>query len=181
MVIAKDPKQKWYWKTPRRNSTNWSDQDREKLVLLKSAGLKVKEIARRYKATQNQINNQLRLARKALRNQCFRCGKPLSNKDIENSIGNNRRTSFKIFLCAKCNKNHRNYKKNRREEALKKGLCGACCKNPLVQGMTYCRGCLSATYRRRVSRGLCGICGKNPLFTASLCESCATKMRNKKS
>ena len=90
--------------------------------------------------------------------KCYHCSTPLTSKEMQS-----RKQGQILFLCTKCRKAAAAMKKERREKFLKSDLCGVCGKRPHLPNKTSCRGCLSASQRRRIAEGLCGTCGKRKI------------------
>lgn len=161
----------WYLRVAPRIHNVWDNNKRCAIVVLREEGSTPDLLARAFGTTKTIIYNQTRLGRCALRKVCYQCRRPLKIK---------RRTG-KPQLCPTCKRENRNYKKELREKAYTFNLCLACMKNKPMKGHTYCRKCISATYRRRIRKGLCGTCGKKPIEkkrSMSQCKKCLDK--NKK-
>lgn len=169
----------WYAKVPVRKTRDWTDKERVQILTLRKQGEGIQSISARFNTDRVRIYNQIRLMRKAAQHRCFKCGKPLSEEDLQLKKARRSRTRL-IFACNECRKKFREYKIKNRKKALRKGLCGSCWDKPVVPGRTMCRNCISSTYRRRIMNGLCGICGKRPLETEVLCRPCADKMKKKR-
>jgi len=151
----------------------WSHDDKMRIYGMRRQGVPLDVIAQVYDATRIQIANQIRLARRAMHNECRKCSAPLPARIV-------RRIKAKgLFggLCKHCEEQARQGKKRQRQKNLKLGLCGTCGKRRVLKGHTACRWCISAGHRRRYQQNLCGQCGRNPIAEGSiaLCEACRIK------
>ena len=130
------------------------------------------------KFSRTRLHNQIRLARGAFKGLCYKCRKPLTQRDIKR-LNKKEKEDPSLGLCLSCTQESAEYKRERREEALKKGICPICMKRKVAKGHTMCRKCLSASHRLRYIQGLCGRCGEKPLSEKSicLCDDCLTDNR----
>jgi len=171
----------------------WTGRDRRTIYTMRQKGIVSSEIATILGVSKIQVHNETRLAIRAIKEQCYHCGRPLKEeekKQIEYKDIDAR--AFAIYqervakglagtaendwvqaseelkltavsLCTKCKKKESVYKRTRREDALEHNICGYCHSRPLLKGYCACVKCLSATHRRRNKAGLCGNCGKHPI------------------
>ena len=132
------------------------------------------------KFSRTRLHNQIRIARGAFKGLCYKCRKPLTQRDLKR-INKKDKEDPSLGLCLSCTKKSAEYKKDRREEALKKGTCPICMKRKVIKGHTMCKKCLSASHRLRYIQGLCGRCGEKPLSKKSicLCDDCLGDNRKK--
>lgn len=158
----------WYLQAVKeRENRMWTKDERIQIFKLREKKrLAIPVIADRMKASVIQINNQLRIFRKAVDLRCRQCGSPLGDEEKSFIV-----TEQKSTLCPVCKKAQFEHKHYLREKALKKGLCGYCQERKVVPGTCACRKCLSATYRRRRKEDLCGRCGK-PSKKQVFCSHC---------
>ena len=166
------PRPEWYTTMVKpKEYRTWTKEEKIRIYTLREqSDYDTNEIARIMGATKTQIDNQLRMARKAKKKECRCCGRPLSPKELMEI----RRKGVFGGMCHSCKEASSEYKKNLRETALEHGMCGVCGKRPAIKNHTSCKLCISATHRRRYIQGLCGKCGKNPIAhgSISLCKSC---------
>ena len=171
----------------------WTAQDRTTIYTLRQKGIVAREIADILGATKIQIHNETRLAIRAIKEECYHCGRPLKEhekkqiayQDIDSRAyeiyldrvakgtpgtaesdwlqASNELRIGAISLCTKCKKKDSIYKRTRREKALEQDMCGYCFVRPVLKGYCACRRCLSGTHRRRNKAGLCGNCGERPI------------------
>lgn len=162
-------KPEWYWNSVKeRENRLWTSFERMHILKLREQKrLSIPLIANRMKASTNQINNQLRIFRKAMALRCRQCGNPLEEERKNIVISEHKST-----LCKKCEKEQLEYKRILRTGALKKGLCGYCMVRKVIPGTCACRKCLSATYRRRRLEKQCIKCG-NPSPDRAFCPACS--------
>jgi len=146
----------------------WTDEEKLAVYSLRTEDeLPVESVANIFGVTKIQVYNTTRLVRRSKSKQCFSCGEKLTLKE--------QRQKKLIKSCDACKEKKRVYKQKRRKALLKKGICPVCEKKPLVRGRKACKGCISATQRRRYNEGLCGSCGKVPIATnrsTALCVTC---------
>lgn len=130
------------------------------------------------KFSRTRLHNQIRMVRSAFAGLCHKCREPLTEDDLKR-LNSKDREDPSMGLCSKCNSELSEYKKDRRGKALELGLCPICLKDKVIKGHTMCKGCLSASHRRRYVLGLCGKCGEKPLSKNSiaLCDDCLEENR----
>lgn len=160
-------------------NTCWSHDEKKFILdlrLKKKLGAKEiqKELYRVFKKDVGivSIYNQIRINKSLQRGLCYNCRVPLSKREVYY----NKKHARNVKICFSCLKGTSEYKKSLRIKKLTNGLCSSCGKNPRESGHTYCRSCISYTYRHRIKRGLCGWCGKDPIDESrsySLCTSCS--------
>jgi transposase-like protein len=160
-------KEAWYLENVKeKENRSWPDDDKLSVFYM-CKNHPAAEVAQKFNATRIQIYNITRLARKALKQQCYHCGTPLTEEEATAP-----KTGL-IKACNKCKAAFVEYKKERRDRALKIHMCGVCGTRPVLRGHKACKSCISSTYRRRIKEGLCGICGERPIKgDGSLCEHC---------
>jgi transposase len=171
-------RQAWYLgKVSEKKNREWTTSEKMAVFTLRIRNYSATEIASRYRASISQIYNVVRLVRKGLKNECYMCGNPLTEKELL--------TNKKHFIkaCEKCKSKALKYKKEIRKEAEKAHLCVYCRIKPAIIGHKSCPDCISLTHRRRYVKGLCGQCGKKPIGKnkLALCEPCAKEIRIKAS
>ena len=130
------------------------------------------------KFSRTRLHNQIRMVRSAFAGLCHKCRSPLTKADLRR-LNRRDREDPSMGLCLECTTEVSDYKKERRDSALKLGLCPICVTDKVVKGHTMCKGCLSASHRRRYVKGLCGKCGEKPLSKKSiaLCDDCLEENR----
>ena len=133
-----------------------------------------------YSVSTIRIYNQIRLAKKAPGallefGACIHCGHMLTIQEVEEHANESG-----LYLCRKCKKKNSDYKRKYRMSLLRRGMCTACNKRKKLPGKTFCRYCLSATNRRRLTQGLCNSCGKRPLSkkSSAFCDPCLKMNRS---
>jgi hypothetical protein len=156
---------------PKENRT-WTDTERQQIYTLKDRCTAL-ELAQLYNTSVYQIHNLHQHMKKLYGHRCFRCGKPMTSKELRNCKGY-------VKACSECKKAMRDYKARLRAEALKAGKCEYCKRRKKLPGRTACGRCLSATYRRRNLAGLC-VCGKEPVRFkgAAFGEKCIKEQRSR--
>lgn len=150
-----------------KENNTWTDDDKLRVYSLCQTK-PARKVAKIFGTTVIKIYNVKRLAKNGIRNKCYRCGEPLTKKEIAEKKG-------LIGACHKCKEATTKYKSARRKAALKRNLCGYCGVRPVLPGHTGCQQCNSATYRRRIKEGLCGHCGERPIKKKALCVECISK------
>jgi hypothetical protein len=166
----------WYLgKVPEKQNRSWTEGEKMKVYTMMTSAHPAADIARKFKASTIQIYNVVRLVRKGLKDECYMCGEPLTEKEI---TGNKNRL---VKACNKCKRKSVLYKKLLRKKAIKHGLCVYCLSRKAMPGHVSCRSCVSATHRRRYIKGLCGQCGERPIGKnkIALCDECAEKSKAK--
>jgi hypothetical protein len=130
------------------------------------------------KFSRTRLHNQIRMVRSAFAGLCHKCREPLTEDDLKRLNAKDREDPS-MGLCSKCSSEVSEYKKDRRAKALELGLCPICLSAKVIKGHTMCKGCLSASHRRRYIQGLCGKCGEKPLSKNSiaLCDDCLEENR----
>jgi len=137
-------------------SRPWTDREKIAVYRLRLEDkLPVERVATIFGLTKTQVHNTTRMVKKSRQRQCCSCGYVLTEEELKQKK--------MIKSCDKCKERRKIYKRKRRKRLIKKNICPICEKNPLVTEKKACKGCLSATHRRRYNQGICGTCGKEPI------------------
>ena len=167
--MARSP---WYLKKVKPTTYfSWTPEMRVGIYTMRvNDGLSIPEIQSSVeervgrRPNKTRIHNVIRMMRKNIKRCCFRCGAHVRSKKPRGHL----------LVCKSCKLQLKEYKKALREKKLSNNLCGVCGQNDVENGYTYCRSCISITYRRRIKKGLCGWCGEKPIVKGSkaMCADC---------